>query len=151
PPFQICASWALAVGYPLGALAAAGSFHLAEQAFGAQSPRAKWGRIVASVLLIFVSVTTVQPAAMFFWVFAVISMFTSEQSVERAGSRFLLYCLVNAAGLILGFTVYQFGLAKYGSVLSHERSHLTNDVSSKAIWFVHVPLRDSLNLINLSP
>lgn len=151
PPFQICASWALAVGYPLAALAAAGAFYLARQAFNAQSLRGKWGHVIASVLCILVSVTTVQPATMFFWIFAIIHMFPPEERAECVGRQFLCYCLVNLAGLILGFGVYKVGLTLYPYVLSEERSHLTTDVLSKAIWFVRLPLKDSLNLINLSP
>ncbi len=151
PPFQVYASWALAVCYPLAALISAAAFYLTEQVFHEPGSSRNIYYIFGAVVLAWLSVTIVQPALMFFWVFAAIALFSAEDTLSHIFRRMLLYGLVTCAGLLLGFATYRLGLALYGNVLPPERAHLTRHLAEKVFWFLDGPFEDSLNLVSLSP
>jgi hypothetical protein len=149
PPFQVYASWAETVQYPLAAISAAAAFYMAEWGLKEQRPGPKWSLATGSALFILLSITIVQPGAMFFWVFAAIALFKPDAHIPCLLHHLLWYGAIVATGMILGFCVYEVGVAKYGFLLPAERAHLTKDVLGKALWFVQLPMVDALNLINL--
>src|SRR5713101_3476904 len=78
PSFQVYAAWATTAFYVLAAIASGGAFHMAAQAFDQQRPLSKWSQTVAAVLIMTLALTIHQSADMFFWVFAVISLFRPD-------------------------------------------------------------------------
>jgi len=151
PPFQVYASWAVTVFFPFAALASGEALSLAERAFHERRPSCKWGLVVGAVLLLLLALTIFQPAAMFFWVFAAITLFKPEASLSYVLRRFLWYTAIGFTGLLLGFSVYKLGSAMYGHMIPPLRSHLTQDIGEKALWFFRQPLTNALNLLKLSP
>jgi hypothetical protein len=148
PPFQV-ALWAPTGHFPLAALSAAGAFYMAEWGLRERRPWHKWSSAAGSVLLVLLAFTIFQPAAMFFWVFAAIVMFSPEPTTPYLLRHLLWYGAIVATAMILAFGVYKLGLAKYGFMIPAERTHLTTHVLAKALWFVQSPMVDALNLVNL--
>lgn len=80
PPFQVFASFAVAASYPWAATLAGLAFWLADE-----NRPSSASRIAVSFLLLLVSITIYQPAAMMFWVMAGISWLSqpSPPSLSR--------------------------------------------------------------------
>jgi hypothetical protein len=150
PPFQQHVSWAVSAFYPFAAVASGWAFSIAEQGFEEGRPLYKWSLAAGAILLELLALTIYQPAAMFFWVFAAIVLFKPRVSLPCILRRFVWYSAIVFAGLILGFGVYQLGLAVYGDKLSPVRSQLVQDVGEKVFWFFRQPLTNALNLARLS-
>lgn len=150
PPFQVFVSWAANGSYTLAALSASAAFYLAEASLTARKPGYKWGLAAGSVALMVLGLTINQPGAMFFWVFAAIVLFRRDATGAYVYQRLLWYIALVFAGLGVAFGVYKLGVAKYGFLLPPARSHLTADVTGKALWFIRWPLVDALNLAWLS-
>ena len=152
PPFQIYAAWAFTAFAPFAALLASLASSLAEQAFGEPRPLYRCGFFSASVLLLLLALTIYQPAAMFFWVFAAISVFQPDTTLQHILRRFLWYLASAFTGLILGFGVQRLGMAIYGADrLGPGRSRLTLDLWGKVSWFFEEPLLNALNVVNIFP
>jgi hypothetical protein len=149
PPFQAYASAAEDTHFLLAALATAGAFYAAEWGLKVRRPVHRWSLGAGSTLFVLLGITIVQPGAMFFWVFAAIVMFNPGTNIPYLLRRLRWYGAIFGTGLILGFGVYEMGVAMYGSMLSPERSRLTKDLFAKALWFLQWPLVDALNLVNL--
>jgi hypothetical protein len=151
PPFQVYASWGVTVFFPFAALASGGALSLAEWAFHERRPWYKGGLVVGAVLLLLLALTIFQPAAMFFWVFAAIRLFKPNAALLSVLRRFLWYTVIAFTGFLLGFSVYKLGATMYGYTLPPSRSHLTEDIGEKALWFFREPLLNALNLVKLFP
>jgi hypothetical protein len=160
PPFQVYASWAETAPYPLSAVSAAGAFCMTEWGRREQRPWRKWSLAAASALLVLLAISTFQPGAMFFWVFAAIVIFTPDATIRCLLRRLLWYGTIVGTGMVLGFGIYEWGLAHYrrglalygadyGYIIPPARAHLTKNVLGKALWFVQSPIVDALNLVNL--
>ena len=160
PPFQVYASWAETAPYPLSAVSAAGAFCMTEWGRREQRPWRKWSLAAASALLVLLAISIFQPGAMFFWVFAAIVIFTPDATIRCLLRRLLWYGTIVGTGMVLGFGIYEWGLAHYrrglalygadyGYIIPPARAHLTTNVLGKAFWFVQSPIVDALNLVNL--
>jgi hypothetical protein len=150
PPFQVFAAWALTGSYPLAALTAAAAFYLLDRVYSTSSRQARRFYIAASLVLMVLSVTNIQPAAMFFWCLAAILLFAPGCDLHSISRRVLMYGAVTFMSLFVGFGIYELGKARYSYLLPPARTHLAANLAQKADWFIGSPLRDSLNLINLS-
>jgi hypothetical protein len=151
PPFQVYASWGVEAFFPFAALASGGALSLAERAFHERRPFCTLGLAAGAVLVLLLALTIYQPAAMFFWVFAAIVLFKPGASLSSVLHRFLLYCVIAFTALLLGFSIYKLGSAMYAYMLSPLRSHLSQDIGEKALWFFREPITNALNLVKLSP
>ena len=152
PSFQVYASCATALFYPFAALASAKAVDVAERACDERRLWYKWSLAAGAALLLLVAFTIYQPTAMFFWVFAAIVLFTRDASLPFLWRRVLWHSAIAFTGLILGFGVYQLGLAYGRNIFPpvSTRSELTLDIWGKVLWFLRWPLVDALSLVKLS-
>jgi len=150
PPFQQHASWAVSAFYPFAAVISGRAFSVIERGLEEGRLLYKWSLIATAVLLELLALTIYQPAAMFFWVFAVIVLFKPDALLPYVLRRFAWYSAIVFTALILGFGVYKLGLALYGYKLPPLRSQTVQDVGEKVFWFFRQPLTNALNLAKLS-
>jgi hypothetical protein len=98
-----------------------------------------------------IALSTYQPTAMFFWVFAAVVLSKPHLLLADMVRRFLWYSIVFFVGSILGLGVFILGTVLYGSIISSTRTHLTYDVLGKVLWFFQEPLTNALNFAQISP
>ena len=148
-PFQVYAAWAIAAFNIFAALASGLAFALGERAFDAQGLFPKWLLAAGASLLLLAALTIYQPAAMFFWVFAAVSLLKPDMPLGDTLQRFGWYCIIALVGVLLGFAVYLLGSYLY---LDHPgRGGLVQDIPAKIFWFLLAPFRNALNASLLSP
>jgi hypothetical protein len=110
PPFQVYASWTVAAFFPFAALASGWALFLAERAFREQRPLRKWSFAAGAILLLLSALTLFQPAAMFFWVFAITVLFKPDASLPCVLRRLLWYNHYCFCRLTFRFWCLQAGL-----------------------------------------
>ena len=106
-PFQVHAAWATAALFPFAAFVSGLAFRLGERASGSTRPREKWPLAAGAVLVLAAALMIYQPVAMFFWVFAAVSLLTPENA--QPGDtirRFGRCCAIGLAGMLLGLAAY---------------------------------------------
>ena len=148
-PFQVYTAWAIAAFNVFAALASGLAFTLAERAFDEKKclPKALLGAGASLALL--AALTIHQSAAMFFWVFAAVMLLKPDTPLRTMLRRFGWYGLIASVGMLLGFGVYQLGLALNPGVAA--RTGLVHDLPLKAVWFLLEALPNALNFALLSP
>ena len=151
PPFQVYAAWAATAFYPFAAVISGVAFSLAQRSFDEDYGLYKWSLVGRSILLLLLALTIHQSVAMFFWVFVVIGVLTPDASFVSMRRRFLWCSGIVLSALLLGFGVYQGGMAIYSDGLTLDRSQVTLEVGEKVYWFLRWPLMNALNLANIFP
>ncbi|MCU6710516.1 glucosyltransferase domain-containing protein [Paenibacillus sp. J5C_2022] len=150
PAFQVYASWAITFIFPWATALTALSVRCI--AFRAEAAlRRKAGLLALSALILVVSLNIYQPAAMFFWVFAVIQLFVRyRQQYETQVRMFGYYMLVFLSSLLASYLILK--LTETFFVHRLERSQLISsfyDVLVKLKWFATYPLTDAANFVNI--
>ena len=148
-PFQVYAAWAIAAFNVFAALASGLAFVMGERAFDEQKPLPKWLLAAGASLVLLVALTIYQPAAMFFWVFAAVTLLKPDTPLCAMLRRFGWYCLIVFVGMLLGFVVYKLSSALYPGDLG--RGDLVQNIPAKIFWFLLAPFRNALNIGLLSP
>lgn len=151
PPFQVYVSFTLTASYSFSMLAAGLSVYFIERSVMKNEPRTIL-LLAVSVLMLAFSVLNYQPAAMFFWVLATVVSFSSDATPKNIIRRLLCYFIVFAPAMGIGMCAYILGKRRYGiGYIGPERAALGHHLVGKLRWFLHNPLLDALNLINLFP
>lgn len=144
PAFQVYAAWSVCAGFPWAALLAVLSFAVLDSK--------KFSciiRVILSFILLCLSATIYQPAAMMFWVPASISWFIADKdfpSIKR---------LACAASVMLASLATDFLLTKtlpnllYNNPGQLSRTVLVSNYAEKIGWFFSVPMKNALNLISI--
>ena len=148
-PFQVYAARADCALFPHAALAAGLAFLLSDRAFESRRRRSQWLLAAGASLVLLVALTIYQPAAMFFWVFAAVTLLKPNTTPRDVLRRFGWYCMIALAGMLAGYVVYVLGpvLVPGSSV----RIDLVRDIPTKVVWFLVVYLPDALNFVLPSP
>lgn len=148
-PFHVYAAWATAAFYPYAALASGLSFALAERSFDEQRclPKSLLGAGASLTLL--TGLTIHQSMAMFFWVFTAVTLLKPDMPPCDMLRRFGWYGMIVMVGMLLGFAVYQLGLALHPSFLA--RTGIVQDIPDKMVWFLCEAFPNALNFALLSP
>lgn len=148
-PFQVYAARADCALFPYAALAAGLAFLLSERAFEAHRRRSQWLLAAGASLALLAALAVYQPAAMFFWVFAAVTLLKPKTTPRDGLRRFGWYCVIALAGTSAGYVVYVQGpvLVPGSSV----RIDLVRDIPTKVVWFLVVYLPDALNFVLPSP
>ena len=153
PAFGVYAAWATCFMVIYGALVGFISGELclkSYQYFRLKTDRIKGATIlVASILLLMISLMTYQPSATAFWLFIAIALFMPKKNSEdlfRKG----LYCLIVFAGItMVYFILFKAKLLPFASQQWGSRGDLTNNPIEKLIFFLKSPLYDTLSLFNI--
>ena len=147
PSYQVYAAWAVASPFPWACVLAAAAFWACD---GAINPRLKWGRLCGAIILLALSITIYQPAAMVFWDFAAIAWL---MRAEIPSAKSIL-----VAGVVMFFSLaLDYGAIKlapiicFGSSNGLSRTALVHDFLGKIIWFFKEPLFDSINIFRINP
>ena len=151
PTFQVFAAWATTAFFPYSALVAGIALYTTEKAYMETSKLRQILLLGKAVIFIVIALTIYQPTAMFFWVFASIFLLNEKFIFRDFLRRFLLYVLVMAAGLVIGFFVWELGKFFFPQALGPERSELVGNIVNKILWFFKDPLVAALNLHNITP
>lgn len=152
PPFQVYTSWAVMAFMPFAALLAGGAFGLTTQSFEEQPLWRKLLLASAAVFLLLAALAIYQPAAMFFCVFATVSLFKPDTPLPSLW-RWGWWCgLILSCSCLAAFAVSQIGVALYEKeLLLPPRASLTVDLLGKMSWFFREPLACALHLLSLFP
>ena len=148
-PFQVYAAWTIAAFNVFATLASGLAFVMGERAFDKQKRLPKWLLAAGASLVLLAALTIYQPAAMFFWVFAAVTLLKPDTPLCAMLRRFGWYCLIAFVGMLLGFVVYKLSSALYPGYLG--RGDLVQDIPAKIFWFLLAPFRNALNIGLLSP
>ena len=148
-PFQVYAARADCALFPYAALAAGLAFLLSERAFESHRRRLQWLLAAGASLALLVALAVYQPAAMFFWVFAAVTLLKPKTTPRDVLRRFGWYCVIALAGMSAGYVVYVLSpvLVPGSSV----RVDLVRDIPTKVVWFLAVYVPDVLNFVLPSP
>lgn len=163
PPFQVVADWAILWVAAYAACAAGAALLIADRGLRANTARRRMLLLSASLALLLVALLIYQPAAMMYWVFAAIILFTFDTPLASMLWRLAVYAGIMVVALALAFGVLRvLPTLVYGSRLTtavanpvfgpvDQRAHLIGigDIPIKTLWFVGFPLAESLNLFNL--
>ena len=148
-PFQVYAAFATTAFNIFAALASGLAFTLGERAFTEQGRLAQWLLGVGASLALFIGITIHQSAAMFFWVFAAITVLKPDMPPGDMLRRFGWYGMIVIGGMLLGFVVYKLGLSLHPDF--HARTGIVQDIPGKVIWFLYEALPNALSFVLLSP
>jgi hypothetical protein len=109
-------------------------------------------RLLLSFIFMFAAAAIYQPAAMFFWVFAAVTLTADAGSFSDRLRFFFLSLLVCGLALAADFGTFFLAKQYYGAAaLLSGRSHLTDDPVGKLRWFINGPLVDAFNFFRLVP
>ncbi len=148
-PFQVYAAWGTIANQPFAALASGGALLLSDRAFQAPRRHLKLLLTAGAILLLLLALTSFQPAAMFFWVFAAVVLLKPQTPLHDMLRRFGWYSMIASVGLLLGFVIYQLN-----SVLDPDlilRAGLVHNLPLKTAWFFIEALPNALLFSFLSP
>lgn len=148
-PFQAYAARAECVLFPVAALAAGLAFLLSERAFESRRRRSQWLLAAGASLALLAALAIYQPAAMFFWVFAAVTLLKPNATPRDVLRRFRWYCVIALAGMSAGYVVYVLSPVMVPG--SSVRTGLVRDIPTKVVWFLSVYLPDTLNFFLPSP
>ena len=149
PSSQVYAAWATTAFFPYSALISGAAFILAERGFKSRRyfPKIAFGAGASFALL--AALRIYQSTAMFFWVFAAVTVLKPDTEIHDILRRICWYGLLVMAGLSLGFVVY--ALASYLYIDELARGGLVQDIPRKIVWFFRDPLPNAMNFFSLSP
>lgn len=148
-PFQIYAAWGSAANQPLAALASGGALLLSDQAFQAHRRCSKLLLAAGATLLLLAGLTSYQPAAMFFWVFAAVVLLKPQTPLHDMLRRFGWYSVIALVGLLFGFVIYQLNSVSAPDLIL--RTGLVHHLPLKIAWFFIESLPNALLFSFLSP
>jgi len=106
------------------------------------SPKLLWIHLGLSASLLLVALLMFQPAAMFFWVFAIMDIHRHSRSTLSKLYRLALYL-----GIFILVIGLDFGSLRISGILTATRSTLVSpfEIVAKIEWFITEPLRNALN------
>ena len=150
-PFQVYAAWAMTAFYPFAAFVSGLAFHLGDRASSSVRPRMKWPLAAGAVLVLAAAMMIYQPAGMFFWVFAALSLLTQEETPQGDTIRRLAwYCMIGLAGMLLGVGAYGIANALHPESALRELTQL-RELPILIGLFVLEALPNALNFSMPSP
>ena len=149
PSSQVYAAWATTAFFPYSALISGAAFILAERGFKSRRyfPKVAFGAGASFALLAALGIY--QSTAMFFWVFAAVTVLRPDTELHDILRRICWYGLIVMVGSFLGFVVY--ALASYLYIDELARGGLVQDIPRKIVWFFRDPLPNAMNFFSLSP
>ncbi|MFP5212777.1 MAG: hypothetical protein ACLGPL_05305 [Acidobacteriota bacterium] len=152
PGFQLIPAWATTSPFSLAYMASAlAAIITAESVLKEQHSTASTVVFVSlGTLFMIFSFCFYQPAAMFFWVFALIP-FLADRITLKTLPRFIgAFGLVFAISSLCGFLVVKVlpGLL-YSDLTSMPRTQLIDNVGEKYDWFLNEPLFNAFNLFEV--
>lgn len=148
-PFQVSVAWGSAANQPFAAVASGCALLLSDRAFQTQRQRLKWLLAAGAILLLLVGLTSYQPAAMFFWVFATGVLLKPQAPLHATLRRFGWYGMIALIGLLLGFVTYRLGSILYPDV--SQRTGFVQNLPIKTAWFLIESFPNALLFAFLSP
>lgn len=148
PAMQVYAAWATSVPIPWSGILAITSALLT--AWTLDHTQRRWPVLPVVVAMVLASATIYQPTATVFWPVAALDLFRPENR-PSLWRRLAVYLAVAGAGLLLAWVVFKFGLAHFPKGYSPHRTGFTHHPLYKSLWFLRMPLVDSLNLFVLRP
>jgi hypothetical protein len=147
PALQVHTMWATSVPVPWSGICAVAAGLLT--GWCNDDARRRWPGLIVAAVLLWIAVIIYQPAAMMFWPVAALDWFSKrdERFFRRAG----IYLLVGIAGTLLGFLVYEHGIAKYPGWVRPNRNGMTLDLPGKFLGFIKFPLVDAFSIAGIQP
>ena len=148
-PFQVSVAWGSAANQPFAAVASGCALLLSDRALQTHRRCLKWLFAAGAILLLLAALTSYQPAAMFFWVFATGVLLKPRTPLHATLRRFGWYGMIALIGLLLGFATYRSGSILYPDV--SQRTGFVQNLPVKTAWFLIESFPNAVLFAFLSP
>lgn len=148
-PLQVPVAWGSAANQSFAAVASGCALLLSDRAFQTHRQCLKWLFAAGAILLLLAALTSYQPAAMFFWVFATGVLLKPQVPLHATLRRFGWYGMIAMIGLLLGFATYRLGSILYPDV--SQRTGFVQNLPIKTAWFLIESFPNALLFAFLSP
>jgi hypothetical protein len=151
PAFQVFGSWAALFYAPYAAILG-GCASLRAAAAVDTNARFDRRKVAFAAALLLAALLTYQPAAMVFWVFLAVALVGHAHETRRAIGMVVAHAVTAVSALAAAYLVLQIGAQMFeDSAPNAARRRLVRDVPGKVDWFVRQPLKNSLNVLDLTP
>lgn len=145
PPFQVYASWAMCFLHSWVTAITGLSVYLINSTLNISLLWKRLGCFLAAMVILLIAFNIYQPAAMFFWVFAAISLFGNKKLSFNINRYLVYYGMAFFLTAGFSFILQRVFMSVYGDPGIFQRAKLTFDVVGKLKWFIREPLLNALN------